>query len=57
MEDYRKNKLKEEINQYINNTLDKAAEDNKLDYFNIEINNHNGSLQLEFTNMARKKVY
>lgn len=52
-----KDKLKEQINEFTNTVIDKAAEDNKIDYFHIEISNHNGSLQMDYKLRDRKKVY
>ncbi|MBC8590631.1 hypothetical protein [Wansuia hejianensis] len=52
-----KDKLKNKINEFINVVVDKAAEDNKLDHFNIEISNHNGNLQMDYRLRDRKKVY
>ena len=52
-----KDKLKIKINEFINTVIDKADEDNKLDYFQIEISNHNGSLQMDFGLRDRKIVY
>lgn len=54
---YKKDKLKQEIKIYIDDVLNQAAADNNLDYFNIEISNHHGHLQLEFISRNRKKVY
>lgn len=52
-----KKKLKVKISEFVETVIDKAAEDQKLDYFNIEISNHNGSLQMEYSLKDRKKVY
>lgn len=52
-----KEKLKLKINEFINKAVDKADEDDKLDYFNIEINNHNGTLQMDISMRYREKVY
>lgn len=53
----KKDKLKIKINEFIDTVIDKADEDNKLDYFQIEISNHNGSLQMDHRLRDRKKVY
>lgn len=52
-----KDKLKNKINEFINVVVDKAAEEGKIDYFNIEISNHQGSLQMEYSLKDREKVY
>lgn len=52
-----KKKIKEQIQSFINCVIDKADEDKKLDYFNIEISNHNGNLQMDYSLRDRKKVY
>lgn len=52
-----KDKLKVKINEFIDTVINKAADDNKLDYFNIEISNHNGNLQMDYSLRDRKKVY
>ena len=52
-----KEKLKEQIHSFINVVIDKAADDEKLDYFNIEISNHQGNLQMDYSLRDRKKVY
>lgn len=52
-----KDKLKAKIEEFINTIVDKAAEDDKLDYFNIEISNHNGTLQMDYSMRDREKVY
>lgn len=55
--DNNKNKLKEKISEFTDTVIDKAAEDNKIDYFHIEISNHNGNLQMDYKLRDRKKVY
>lgn len=52
-----KNKLKNKIDEFISGVIDKAAADNKLDYFKIEISNHNGNLQLDYKVRDREKIY
>lgn len=52
-----KEKIKEQVHSFINCVIDKADEDEKLDYFNIEISNHNGNLQMDYSLRDRKKVY
>ena len=50
-------KLKQKINEFVDVVIDKAVEDDKLDYFNIEISNHNGNLQMDYRLKKKKKVY
>lgn len=52
-----KEKLKAQINEFIDNVIDKVEEDNKIDYFQIEISNHQGNLQMDYSLRDRKKVY
>lgn len=52
-----KDKLKTKINEFVNIVVDKVDEDNKLDYINIEISNHQGNLQMDYSVRDRKKVY
>lgn len=52
-----KKKTKEQIYNFIEAVIDKAEEDDKLDYFQIEVSNHNGNLQMDFSQRDRKKVY
>lgn len=52
-----KEKLKIKINEFINTVIDKANEDKKIDHFQIEISNHQGNLQLDYSLRDRKKVY
>ena len=53
----KKDKLKLKINEFISTVIDKAEYDDKLDYFNIEISNHQGNLQMDYSLRDRKKVY
>lgn len=53
----KKDKLKTKINEFINIVIDKADKEDKLNYFNIEITNHDGNLQLDYSMRDRKKVY
>lgn len=53
----KKENLKSEICCYIDEILDTAERANSLDYFNIEISNHEGRLNVEYKLKNRKKVY
>lgn len=52
-----KDKLKAKIIEFIATVIDKADSDDKLDYFNIEISNHQGNLQMDYSLRDREKVY
>lgn len=49
--------LKNEIGRYIDEIIDTAEKMNSLDFFNIEISNHEGKLNVEYKLKNRKKVY
>lgn len=53
----KKQSLKNEIDRYIDEIVDTAEKMNSLDYFNIEISNHEGKLNVEYILKNRKKVY
>lgn len=56
MKDKRK-KIELQINEFIKSVLTIAEKEQKLDHINIEINNHNGNLQMDYTFRDRKKAY
>ena len=49
--------LKNEINKNIEKIIDTADKRGSLDFFNIEISNHQGKLNIEYKLKNRKKVY
>ena len=49
--------LKNEINKNIEKIIDTADKRGSLDFFNIEISNHQGKLNIEYKLKIRKKVY
>lgn len=49
--------IKSRINEYIDEVLKNADESESLDYFKIDITNHNGTLQLEHQYRKREKAY
>lgn len=53
----KKEKLKHEINKFINVAIDKTNEEDKLDYLYIEISSHQGNLQMDYRLRDTKKVY
>lgn len=53
----KKQNLKNEIICYIDEIVDTAEKMNSLDFFTIEIKNHEGQLNAEYTLKNRKKVY
>ena len=56
MEDKKEN-LKRQITNFVDTVLQVAEKNGKLDYFVIEISNHQGQLQKDFTLRDRGKVY
>lgn len=52
-----KDKLHKKISEFIDSVLKKADEEGKLDHINIEISNHAGNLQMDYTLRDRKKAY
>lgn len=53
----KKQNLKNEMMNYIDDILNTAEKVDSLDYFNIEISNHEGKLNVEYKLKNRKKVY
>ena len=53
----KKQNLKNEIVRYIDEIVEAAEKMSSLDYFNIEIKNHDGQLNVEYVLKNRKKVY
>ena len=52
----RKN-LENQIMEFVDAVLVTAEKENKLDYIDIEISNHQGNLQMDYRLRDRKKVY
>ncbi len=57
MPEDKKTVLYKKINEFIRNVLDQAESQKKLDYINIEIINHQGSLQMDYKLRDREKAY
>lgn len=57
MEKDKKDMIRYQVNCYIDEILDVAESMSSLDYFNIEISNHRGKLNVEYKLKNRKKVY
>lgn len=53
----KKKYLLEKITQYLSNVLDEAEQKDTIDYFKLEINNHNGTLQMDVQYKNREKAY
>lgn len=49
--------IEKRILEFINNVLDVAEENKSIDFINLEISNHNGSLQMDYKIRGRDKVY
>lgn len=47
----------ENINTFINKVLIEAENTENLNFFKIEINNHNGTLQMDYQFRERSKIY
>lgn len=57
MENNKKEMLQYQINCFIENVLNTANNEGKLDQFIIEISNCNGKVQMDYKLRDRKKVY
>lgn len=53
----KKENMQNKITKYIEYVLRNAEENESLDYFKIDITNHNGMLQLEHQCRKREKAY
>ena len=53
----KKKAILNKINNYVEKVLSEAEEQNTIDYFKIEINNHKGTLQMDFQLRSREKAY
>ncbi len=53
----KKELLKERMHEFIDTVLDLADSEDKLDYINIQISNHNGNIQTDYTFRDREKAY
>lgn len=53
----KKEMLEYQIKEFVRCVLDTAAREDKLDHMHIEINNHNGNLQMDYTLRERTKAY
>lgn len=57
MEDNKKENILYTIIACVKNSLDEAERQGKLDYFSMEIKNHNGNFNMSFETKDIKKVY
>lgn len=57
MEDNKKENIKYQVNVFLDSVLNIAESQGKLDFFNLEISNHNGNLQMDYSLKHREKVY
>jgi hypothetical protein len=53
----KKENMQKKITEYIESVLTNANESDSLDYFKIDITNHNERLQLEHQYRKREKAY
>lgn len=49
--------IKQKISTYLDEVLQKAENDGKIDFFKLEVNNHNGTLQMDILFREREKAY
>ena len=52
-----KDKLKARINEFVDTVVEKAARDGDINYFDIEISNHEGNLNLKYIKKEKVKAY
>lgn len=53
----KKSCLRNQMIDFIDAVLDVAEKEDKLDYIEIEISNHQGNLQMDYKLRDRKKAY
>lgn len=53
----KKENMQKKITQYVEKVLINADANDSLDYFKIDVTNHNGTLQLEHQYRKREKAY
>lgn len=53
----KKKNIQNKIMEYVESVIQSADENETLDYFKIDITNHNGTLQLEHQYRKREKAY
>lgn len=49
--------ISEKLQEKIEEILQHAEREDSLDYFKIEVSNHNGNLQVDYSFRERVKVY
>ena len=49
--------IKQKISTYLDEVLHRAEQEGKIDYFKLEANNHNGTLQMDILFREREKAY
>lgn len=57
MESGKKEKLKSRVFEFIDAAIELAYKEEKLDFLNIEISNHQGTLQMDYTLRDRDRAY
>lgn len=57
MSESKKDLVRDKIIDFVDNVLELAQKQNKLDYVEIVITNHNGTLQTDYKLRDRKKAY
>ncbi len=57
VESGKKEKLKSRVFEFIDAAIELAYKEEKLDFLNIEISNHQGTLQMDYTLRDRDRAY
>ena len=52
-----KDKLKLKINEFIDMVVDEVFDDGNINYFDIEISNHAGDVNMKYTKKKKEKAY
>lgn len=53
----KKEQLKVRVFEFIDTVIEFADKEGRLDYLNIEISNHQGTLQMDYTFRDRQRAY
>lgn len=53
----KKKQIHESINTYLDKVLEEAESKGQIDYFKFEVQNHNGTLQMDIQFRNREKAY
>ncbi len=53
----KRQKIEDKIKEFVGKVLNVAEKEEKLDHLNMEISNHNGNLQMDYTLRDRERAY